>query len=77
VWETLPAAIGLTTRYLVYRVQDRIDSVPAARIPPAIKNLVEVKQLLEGQAKSRVEHTVEPRRVSTLEEYEQQIGRLE
>jgi hypothetical protein len=27
-WETLPAAIGLTTRYLVYRLQDRTDSVP-------------------------------------------------
>ena len=32
----------------VYRLQDRIDSVPAAQIPQALKNLVKVKQLLEG-----------------------------
>ena len=76
-WETLPAAIGLTTRYLVYRLQDRIDSVPVHTIPQAVKNLVELKQLLEGQATSCVEHTVEPRRVSSLGEYEQQIGHLE
>jgi hypothetical protein len=44
-------------RHHVYRLQYHIDSVPAAQIPQAIKNLVEVKQLLEGQATSRVEHT--------------------
>jgi hypothetical protein len=51
--------------------------VPAAALPQAIKQVIETKQLLEGQATSRVEHIVEPRRVSSLEEYEQQIGPLE
>jgi hypothetical protein len=76
-WESLPQALGLTARYSIYRLQANIDSVPAAQLPQTIKSIIEAKQLLEGQATSRMEITVAPRRISSVEEYEQQIAHLE
>jgi hypothetical protein len=76
-WESIPESLGLTARLGIYRLQANIDSVPAAQLSATIKQVLEVKQLLEGQATSRMEVTVAPRRVSSLEEYEQQIAGLE
>lgn len=76
-WESIPQALGLTARLGIYRLQANIDSVPAAQLPAAIKQVLETKQLLEGQATSRLEVTVAPRRISSVEEYEQQIAHLE
>jgi hypothetical protein len=57
------------------RLEQNMDSMPVPQIPQAM--IGELKALLEGQATSRIEHTVKAAEVSNFHEYERLIASFE
>jgi hypothetical protein len=66
--------LGRINLGLADRLEKNMDSMPVHTIPMAMKQVGELKALLEGQATACVEHTVQPRQVSNYEEYERIIA---